>query len=236
MAPGRKGRGIGGKPREHRRLRHRQLPAGVTEETLSGGLDSVGAVPKVDLVQVELEDLFLGKGSLQANRQDGLADLALQSLRLREEDIARQLLGDGACSLADVTSHHVGQDCAPHRPQVHAPMVEEATVFRCQDRAPHDLGDLDERDGVAVLEEQLADDIAVTVEKHGVLRRGDLLGTLGRGEVAPPEEEESVDRAHQSSRDQRGDDQKCLPGAHARESTTARPEGQGRRSRWRLAC
>ena len=42
---------------------------------------AIGVLAEIDLVEIELEDLFLGIGRVDADRQDRLADLARQSSR-----------------------------------------------------------------------------------------------------------------------------------------------------------
>ena len=66
-------------------------------------LDAVGAVARVHLVAVDREDLFLGVALLDLDREDGLADLALERLLVGEAEllleVARELLRQRAGAL-----------------------------------------------------------------------------------------------------------------------------------------
>ena len=66
------------------------------------GVDSVGAAAEIDAVQIELEDLVLAELALQRQRQDRFLDLAPEGAVVGQEDVARQLLGDGRSALAEM--------------------------------------------------------------------------------------------------------------------------------------
>ena len=66
------------------------------------GLDTVGAVPVVDRVEVHGEDLVFREDLLHLQGDPGLADLTLDGvveLLLRQNGVAHQLLGDGRRAL-----------------------------------------------------------------------------------------------------------------------------------------
>ena len=64
-------------------------------------MDGEGAsLPKVDVVQVELEDFFLGCPAFQDNGQESLEELPPQRSLRGQEVVLDQLLSEGAPSLA----------------------------------------------------------------------------------------------------------------------------------------
>jgi hypothetical protein len=73
---GRIARGRLGQAGQHRSLGDGQVLAVFGEVGLGGFADSVSAVPEIDLVQVEIEDLLLREAFLDVARQDHLPDLA----------------------------------------------------------------------------------------------------------------------------------------------------------------
>ena len=74
---------------------------------LRGRGDAIGAHAEIDLVEIELEDLLLGEGALDADGEDRLLQLALDRLVAGEQEVLGDLLGDGR-----------GADRAPARLQV----------------------------------------------------------------------------------------------------------------------
>ena len=73
-----------------------QLLAEVVERR---GGHAVGADAEVDLVEVELEDLVLRVGALDADGEDRLLQLALELLLARQQEVLGHLLGDGRGAL-----------------------------------------------------------------------------------------------------------------------------------------
>ncbi|OLQ73237.1 hypothetical protein BHX98_20460 [Acinetobacter baumannii] len=57
------------------RIRPAQLGDGLAVIDLSGGLDSIGAIAEVDLVDVQLEDLVFAQLSLDLQGQQNFVDL-----------------------------------------------------------------------------------------------------------------------------------------------------------------
>src|SRR5512145_2548055 len=64
-------------PGEHRGLAQGHLADGLAEQEAARLLHAVPAVPEVDLVQVQVEDLVLGQVLLEAWREDQLLHLPL---------------------------------------------------------------------------------------------------------------------------------------------------------------
>ena len=59
-----------------------------------GGADAVVAKAKIDFVEIELEDALLRIGRLDAERNQRLADLALDRALVADEEVLGHLLGD----------------------------------------------------------------------------------------------------------------------------------------------
>src|SRR6185503_14487577 len=87
------------------------------------------ALPEIDLVQVELEDLLLGVAKLDQERQQRLVELAREGPLPREEDVLRQLLADGAPSFDQRSRAHVPRRGASDAQEVEPHVAEEATVL-----------------------------------------------------------------------------------------------------------
>ena len=123
---------------EERALGHGQLRGGGAEVVPRRGLDALGPVPEVDVVQVQLEDLVLPELALDLRGHPHLEQLARQrplaggdALR---EDVPRQLHGDGAEALVVAARAHVGPGRAPHPRPVHAAVAVEALVLHGEER------------------------------------------------------------------------------------------------------
>ena len=80
---------------DDRRLAEAQMVGAMAEEVPRGGVDAVGAAAEIDAVEIELEDLVLGEFALERERQDRFLDLAAEAAVVGQEDVARELLGDG---------------------------------------------------------------------------------------------------------------------------------------------
>ena len=64
-----------------------------------GGGDAVGAEAEIDLVEIELEDLLLGIGALDLEREQRFLDLALERDLVGQKEVLGDLLGDGRGAL-----------------------------------------------------------------------------------------------------------------------------------------
>ena len=84
----------------------------VPEELARGRVDPVGAAAEIDAVEIELEDLILAELALEREREDALLDLADEGPVVGQEDVARELLGDGRAALAPVAGAQPNLDGA----------------------------------------------------------------------------------------------------------------------------
>src|ERR1700760_1928043 len=99
------------------------------EEAPRGGVDAIGAAAEIDLVEIELEDLLLAEFPFQRERQDHLAKLAREGPAVGQEDVARELLGDGRSALHVRMAGRVDVERAGDADRVDADVVIEAAVL-----------------------------------------------------------------------------------------------------------
>ena len=176
--------GIGGHAGEQRALGQRQLLQRLAEVRLRGGIHAVGALAEVDLIEVHLEDLILGVVALDLDREHDLLELARQRALVREEQVARQLLGDRAAALRAAHGAARPDRRAPDAPEVDAPVLVEAAILGRERGVDQRARNLPQRNRGAVLLEELVQHAAARVVDHGLDRRLDLRELLGRRQVA----------------------------------------------------
>ncbi len=114
--------------RDHGRLTGSEGPHVLAEEQPGGGLDAVGALPQVDLVQVHGQDLVLGVDLLDLHGEDHLAGLAGEGLLEGQEQVAGQLHGEGA-GPGTAAAQDVVQDDLHHALHVDAVVLIEAAIL-----------------------------------------------------------------------------------------------------------
>ncbi len=120
-------------------LGHAQLAHGLVEVVERRRRDPVIAQAQVDLVQVEFEDLLLGIGRLDPEREQRLLDLAVEAPLVGEQEVLGHLLGDGGRALDALVAFHQHHQGAPDALEVDAVVGVEVLVLGRQE------GVLDER-------------------------------------------------------------------------------------------
>ena len=163
---------------EHGGFRGRDFRQRLAEIGARGGRETVGAVPQVDLVHVELEDLVLGELRFDLEGQQQFIELARIGLLRRKVEVARHLHGDGTGALRLRHADQVGQAGPRHAHPVDPAVLIEAVVFGRQHGGLHDVRDFVEAQHVAAFFAEFADQDAVrridaqrhprTVVRHGV--------------------------------------------------------------------
>ena len=98
---------VGDEPGQDGRLRDVQIRRGFPEVGARGRLRAPGPAPKVDGVEVELQELVLRIELLHAHGDDDLLGLAGDAPFVGQEEVARKLLGDGARPLDLAPLHEV---------------------------------------------------------------------------------------------------------------------------------
>ncbi len=110
---------------------------GLAEIALRGLLDAVGAGAEIDPVQIQFENLRLGKFPLQPEREQHLLQLAMDGTFLSQKEIFRQLLRDGGAALADAAVQNVGDQRARDAVRVDAVMLVEAPILDGEEGLRH---------------------------------------------------------------------------------------------------
>ena len=154
-------RGRLGQAAQDRHLRKAQLIQRLAEIDLCRRAHAVGAIAQIDFVQIGLEDLFLGQLLLHLQGQQDLLELAGIGALVRQEEIARQLHGDGAAALGFAAGHQQAPSGTQQALVIHAGVLEEAVVFRGQEGAGQILRHLVIAQWCPALGAELADQLAV---------------------------------------------------------------------------
>ena len=89
---------------------------------------TIGALPQIDLVHVQLQDLVLAERALDFVGQHDLGNLARKHFFFGQIKVARHLHGDGGRTLFEATGQ-VGNHGARHAFEVHATVFVKARVF-----------------------------------------------------------------------------------------------------------
>src|SRR5262249_34722901 len=144
---------------EQRALRKRELLHLLSKVDLGRRVETVRALTEVDLVEVHFEDLVLRVGLLDADRENGFLDLPRERLLVREEEIPRELLRDGASALLGPARDHVVHERADGTHGIDAPVRVEAPVLDRKQRVDHRARDLAKRNERAVLFVELVNEL-----------------------------------------------------------------------------
>ncbi len=121
-------------------------------------------MPEVHLVAVDREDFLLGVALLDLDREDRLANLALERLLVVEAElfleVARELLRQRARALRAAAFDDVGHGGDEDAPDVHAEVAIELRVLGGDDRLAQQRVDVVVADDDAALGGELADHLA----------------------------------------------------------------------------
>ena len=165
-----------GQPGEHGGLGEAQLLERFAEVDLRRGGKAVSALPQINLVHVELEDLVLGQAVLDLEGEEHFVQLARGCFLRGEEKVARHLHRDGAGALAAAAGDEVGVGRAQHSYIIDARVLIEALVLGGKDGVLERVGDFLDRHHRATLLAELADQHAL----RGVNPQGNLGLVLGQ--------------------------------------------------------
>ena len=182
----------------------------LAEIALRRCLHAIGAGAEIDAVEVEFENLVLGEFALEPECQQQFLQLAGEGALLRQEQVLRELLGDGGAALRNAASQDIGEcrACDAHR--VDAEMRIESAI-------------LDRDEGLRQVFRQFLDggrDAAVAARHHHLavdardLDRGRAFGhfqRLDRGQMRadpadkPDQSDDSPEREHGAPIDRAAD-------------------------------
>ncbi len=185
---------------DERRFLEAELLVRLVEVQAGRSLDAVGPVPHVHLVAVDREDVFLRVALLDLDRQDDLANLALEEFLLGQAElieVARDLLRQRARALIAAPFDDVDEGGDENAPDVHADVAFELRVFRRDDGLLQRRVDVVVADDDAALGGELADDFAL---RRIEARNGARRVVVERGhlrEVARVREENAAQNAEQ---------------------------------------
>jgi len=158
-------------PGQEGRLRDREVADVDVEECPRRRRDAVGAGAEVDLIQIQVEDVVLRELRLQPECQDELLHLALVAALGREEERLHHLLRDRAAALHHLMVQEVRHEGAQNAQRVHPVMPVEIGVLGGQKGQAHVRRDAGQRNEVAALDVELADQRPVVGEDTGGDRR-----------------------------------------------------------------
>src|SRR5579864_2540264 len=125
------------------KVRVRRLPESANFET--------SAAPQIDLVAVELEDLFFGEFLFEFERDHDFGGLALPALLAVQPEIARQLHAQGGGPLGFAALFQVFIHRLHDAERIEAAVLEEALVFSRNDGVDQDFRNVVEMDQPALL-------------------------------------------------------------------------------------
>ena len=138
------------------------------------GGDAVGAETKVDFVEIEFENSLLGQRPLDTERENRFLDLALDGDLVTQQEVLRDLLGDGRAADGPAllaVAADVGEGSAQDAERVDAWMLEEVLVLGRQEGADQLLGHGRNRHEHALLDRVLGEQPSVSGVHPGHRRR-----------------------------------------------------------------
>ena len=130
-----------GQCRDHGHLRQRQLVNAKPVIDPCCSLYTVGTIPQVDLVEVQLENFILAERPLDAKCQQDLRQLAQVGLLAGKKEITRHLHGDGACATSLFTGTRQFNGSSHQPREVHAGVFIEMIVLGSQEGLHHQRRD-----------------------------------------------------------------------------------------------
>ena len=201
-------------PGEHRPFGEVHLAGRLAEVEVRRGVDAEGAAAHVGAVEIELENLVLGEPALEPQGEEGLLHLALDGALVAQEQVLGELLGDRGAALDDAAGLRIGEHGAEGAGNVDAEMLVEAPVLGGEHRLDQMIGQLVERDRMAVLDAAAADLVAVAVEEGhrelGLLQPV-LVGGLAERRAGERQHQHEAAEAHGGHFRQRLDDEPAPP-------------------------
>ncbi len=154
--------------RQHRRLGQRHILDGMSEIEPRRRLDAEHAAAHIGAVEIKLEDVALGQPALQPEGEKSLVDFSRDRALVGQEQVFRQLLGQGRAALHRTGAARVDGERAGQTDRVDAEMVEEAAVLGRQQRLDHMVGILLDRHGIFMKRAAPADlHVVAVAEDHG---------------------------------------------------------------------
>ncbi len=108
-------------------------------------LDAPGAAAEIHGIEIELENLGLAQRLFHPRRHDHLADLALVGEVIADQQVLRDLLGDGRAALRPAGPGKVADEGPDQAMLVDPFVLIEALVLGCDEGLLHVLGNVGDR-------------------------------------------------------------------------------------------
>ena len=118
-----------------------QVGGGVTEETATGAVHTVGAAAEIDLVEIKLENLLLGELRFERHGQHHFARLAIDGPIGVQEKIAGKLLRYRGGRTQPLVASRPDIDRAHQADRINPGMLIESPVLDRDHRLLHDVRD-----------------------------------------------------------------------------------------------
>ena len=179
----------------------RQITHILAEIGAARRLDAERLATQRNLVEVELEDLFLGQHAFDAARDDHFLELAGDRILVADQDVLGHLLGDGRAALrplARTELGHIVQHGASKPGEVHPAVGPEGLVLGCQIGVDQAFGKIDEAQLHPAFAGIGMDDLAIHAAHHGRQRRLVIKQLVGRWQVAR-DQQPAADEHQQAS-------------------------------------
>ena len=148
------------------------------------GLDAVGMLPQIDIIEVGQQDLILGQRVFQLVGQNGLFHLAGIAALRGQQQLLDDLLRDGAAALPLGTAGNIDKGRAGDGHGIHAAVTVEVVVLGGEKGQRQILGHVFQRDDEALFMIERAQNGTVTGKNGGRLRRMIVLKPRQIGQIA----------------------------------------------------
>ena len=126
-----------GQAGQHRHFRHGQVRQRLAVIGLRRGGEAVGALPQIDLVEVQLQDLILGQRVFDLEGQQRFVELAGKGFLAGQKEVLCHLHGDGAGAGTGVSGHQIANCRAHHANVINAAVLVETLVLCRHHRLLH---------------------------------------------------------------------------------------------------
>ena len=182
---------------QHRGFIQAEPLGGLAEVVFGRGLKSVDAVPQVNLIGVEGEDLLLGESALDLNRQERFLDFAVPGPVGRKKKIAGQLHGEGGSTLHFAARFDIAIGRPYDAPNVDPPMPVEVFVFDRDQGIPENRGKVVIGSHHPSLQSEGADDASLVVVQLGDRARTIVLEFFHLGQARGVDQHQPGGSTHQ---------------------------------------
>ena len=151
---------------ERRAFYQRHLACRFIEITAGGCLRPIESAPEINSVQIQLHDFLFVVSLLDAFREVDFEKFPTISLFLERKTVARELLGDRACTLSHVAGDKIFEGGPHDAGRIVAAMLIKFVVFHRDNGVYQIARQLIVGNGLAVLDVDLAEDFSVPIEDH----------------------------------------------------------------------